>query len=168
IRRRQPGTLDSGPTSRQPVSQAHVDQTTQSARNRVTRHLPADEAQRILSSGGRFQIINLWRPISNPAYDWPLTLCDYQSIDAKRDLVPVALIYPDREGETFGVRFNEGHRWKYMKGMGVEDVVLIKCYDSVEDGSVAVLTPHTAFEDPTTPEDAPKRESIELRALVLY
>jgi hypothetical protein len=35
------------------------------------------------------------------------------------------------------------------------------------DGSVAVLTPHTAFIDPTTPKDASYRESIELRALVL-
>ncbi|KAH8993496.1 hypothetical protein EDB92DRAFT_1944628 [Lactarius akahatsu] len=35
-------------------------------------------------------------------------------------------------------------------------------------GSVAVLTAHTAFEDPTTPPDAEKRESIELHALVFY
>jgi len=40
-------------------------------------------------------------------------------------------------------------------------------FDSKMDGSVAILTPHTAFTDPTTPEDAPHRESIELRALVL-
>ena len=41
-------------------------------------------------------------------------------------------------------------------------------FDSVQDGSVAVFTPHAAFEDPTTPEGAPLRESIELRALVFY
>jgi hypothetical protein len=41
-------------------------------------------------------------------------------------------------------------------------------FDSVQDGSVAVFTPHTAFEDPTTPKDARLRESIELRALVFY
>ena len=41
-------------------------------------------------------------------------------------------------------------------------------FDSVQDGSVAVLTPHTAFVDPTTPSDAPLRESIELRTLVFY
>ena len=41
-------------------------------------------------------------------------------------------------------------------------------FDSVQDGSVAVFTPHTGFEDPTTPKDAPFRESIELRALVFY
>lgn len=33
---------------------------------------------------------------------------------------------------------------------------------------VARLAPHSAFTDPTTPDDAPLRESIELRILVLY
>jgi hypothetical protein len=49
-----------------------------------------------------------------------------------------------------------------------ESVNVIFSYDSVEDGSVSILTPHTAFEDPTTPEGTPLRESIELRALVFY
>lgn len=30
------------------------------------------------------------------------------------------------------------------------------------------MTAHTAFIDPTTPPDAPKRQSIELRALLFY
>jgi len=41
-------------------------------------------------------------------------------------------------------------------------------FDSLQDGSVAVFTPHTAFNDPTTPEGSPLRESIEVRALVFY
>ena len=40
--------------------------------------------------------------------------------------------------------------------------------DSITDGSVALCTPHTSFVDPTAPEDAKPRESIELRALVFY
>lgn len=51
---------------------------------------------------------------------------------------------------------------------GFLSVLTFPSYDSIEDGSVAVLTPHTAFVDPTTPPDAPLRESIELRALVFY
>ena len=35
-------------------------------------------------------------------------------------------------------------------------------FDSVQDGSVAVFTPHTGFEDPSTLKAAPFRESIEL------
>ncbi|KAK7454511.1 hypothetical protein VKT23_011265 [Stygiomarasmius scandens] len=166
IRRRQPGQLDSDPSKRQPVPQVHVDQTTESARTRVLRHLPESEARELLKR--RFQIINLWRPISRPAFDWPLALCDYRSIDPKKDLTPVALVYPDREGETLGVKYNPEHKWKYLRGMTPDEFVLIKCYDSKEDGSVSILTPHTAFEDPSTPPDALPRESIELRALVFY
>jgi hypothetical protein len=45
--------------------------------------------------------------------------------------------------------------------------VLIKCYDSLDDGR-ARFTAHTAFDDPTTPADAPPRESIEVRTLVFF
>ena len=44
----------------------------------------------------------------------------------------------------------------------------VASFDSVQYGCVAVFTPHIGFEDPTTPKDAPFRESIELRALVFY
>ncbi|KAJ3512656.1 hypothetical protein NLJ89_g3398 [Agrocybe chaxingu] len=147
IRRRRPGEIDDSPDKRQPVAQVHVDQTTAASIARVHRHLPATDAPRLLER--RFQIINL-------------------SVDQKGDMFPVALIYPDREGETQGVKFNENHKWKYLRGMTPDEVVLIKCFDSIQDGSVAVFTPHTGFSDPATPPDAPLRESIELRALVFY
>ncbi|KAG1727478.1 uncharacterized protein EDB91DRAFT_1315995 [Suillus paluster] len=166
IRRRRPGEADDGPQKRQPVAVVHVDQTTDSSIARVHRHLPATEAPSLLRK--RFQIINLWRPISHAAVDWPLALCDFRSVDVKNDLLPVALIYPDREGETFGIKYNPNHQWKYMTAMVPEEFVLIKCFDSVQDGSVARLTPHTGFEDPNTPAGTPLRESIELRALVFY
>lgn len=47
-------------------------------------------------------------------------------------------------------------------------IYVVTSFDSVQDGSVAVFTPHTGFQDPTAPEDTPFRESIELRALVFY
>lgn len=166
IRRRRPGEIDDSPDKRQPVSLTHVDQTTKSSIARVHRHLPADEAPDLLKR--RFQIINLWRPISNPAIDWPLALCDYRSVDPAKDTYPVTLVYPDREGETLGVAYNPNHKWKYFHGVTPEECILIKCFDSVQDGSVAIFTPHTGFEDPATPEGTPYRESIEMRALVFY
>ncbi|KAG7087880.1 hypothetical protein E1B28_011928 [Marasmius oreades] len=166
IRRRREGESGTDPKKRIPVSRVHVDQTPKAAVNRVRRHIPPEEAEVLLKH--RFQIINLWRPISHPALDWPLALCDFRSVDMKKDFVPVDLVYRDKVGETFGVQWNPKHEWKYLRGMTPEEVVLIKCYDSIDDGTVAALTPHTAFEDPTTPEGSPKRESIELRALVFY
>lgn len=166
VRRHMPGEKEDTPEKRQPVPRVHVDQTPSSARRRVEMHLPAEDVPHLLNR--RFQIINLWRPIAVPALEWPLALCDFRSIDYQKDLVPSALKYPDRDGETFGVKFNPDHKWKYLRGMQPDELVLIKCYDSQEDGKTALLTPHTAFQDPTTPKDAPLRQSIEVRLLVFY
>ncbi|KAI0743493.1 hypothetical protein C8Q80DRAFT_1181503 [Daedaleopsis nitida] len=166
IRRRRPGVKGNTPETRQPVALVHVDQTPDAAVARVRRHLPAEDVPKLLSK--RFQIINLWRPISHPAHDLPLALCDYSSVDRATDLVRITLKYPDFDGQTFGVKYNPNHRWKYLRGMEPEELVLIKCYDSKNDGVTADFTPHTAFEDPSTPKDAPHRESIELRVLVFY
>lgn len=102
----------------------HVDQTNASAIARVHGHLPPTDTESLLKR--RFQIINLWRPISRNALDHPLALCDYSSVDTKVDLVPATLKYPDRDGETFGVKYNPNHRWKYLRGMTPEEIVLIK------------------------------------------
>ncbi|KIJ45782.1 hypothetical protein M422DRAFT_250573 [Sphaerobolus stellatus SS14] len=164
IRRHRPGGEDS-PGNRQPALRAHVDQTPEAATNRVRRHAP-ELAGELLKH--RYQIINLWRPISHPAFESPLAVCDYRSIDWDKDLTRTTLRYPDRDGETFTVNYNPNQKWKYLRGMTPEEALLIKCSDSITDGSVARLTPHTAFVDPTTPKDAPLRESIELRTLVFY
>ena len=83
------------PTSpRQPVQQVHVDQTPSAAAARVRRHLPANEAEELLK--GRYQIINVWRPISHPATDFPLAVIDWRSTSPE-DFVRVDLLYPDRD-----------------------------------------------------------------------
>jgi len=53
-----------------------------------------------------------------------------------------------------------------LRSMSLTDTVL--SFDSISDGIIARLTPHTAFKDPKTPEGAPFRESIEVEALVFY
>ncbi|KAL0568339.1 hypothetical protein V5O48_013650 [Marasmius crinis-equi] len=166
VRRRVEGEQGLEPGKRGPVPRVHVDQTPQAAHKRVVRHLPEGEAQERLKH--RFQIINLWRPISHPAEDWPLAVCDFRSLNWEKDLLSSELRYPDKTGWTFSVKHNPEHKWKYVRGLKPEEIILIKCYDSIEDGSVAVLTPHTAFDDPATPAGAPLRQSIELRALVFY
>jgi hypothetical protein len=152
------------PDQRQPAAIVHVDQSDKAAENRVRRHLPASDIEDLLKR--RFQIINLWRPISNPALDLPLAFCDYQSVD-KDDFVITKLLNPQPpNGESIYVKYNPSHKWKYFRGMEPDEFVLIKCFDSRLD--VARFTPHTAFIDPSTPPDAPLRKSIELRALVFY
>jgi hypothetical protein len=164
VRRRVEGAADiRGAGPRQPATRVHVDQTVTSGANRVREHLP-DEADELLK--GRVQVINLWRPIRGPVRDAPLAMCDGTSV-MPEDLVASDLIYPNRRGETYSVKYNPNHRWFYFPEMIPDEAILLKCYDSATDGRTR-FGPHTAFVDPTTPKDTPARESIELRALVFH
>jgi hypothetical protein len=164
VRKRVEGAADvrdGGP--RQPATRVHVDQTGVSGRNRVYEHLP-NEADELLK--GRVQVINLWRPIRGPVLDAPLAMVDGRTVDPD-DLVASDLIYPNRKGETYSVRYNPAHRWYYVSRMTADEALLLKCYDSVTDGRTR-FGPHTAFIDPTAPADAAPRESIEVRTLVFH
>jgi hypothetical protein len=164
VRRRVPGGEDRrGDAPRQPVPRVHVDHTEQSGPQRVRDLLP-DEAEELLR--GRVQIINLWRPIRGPLLDSPLAVCDARTVKPEQ-LVASDLVYQNRVGETYSVKFDPEHRWYYVPQMQTDEALLLKCYDSKTDGR-ARFAPHTAFQHPTTPPDAPPRESIELRTLVFH
>lgn len=153
-----------GAPLREPVKRVHNDYTWESAPQRV-RDLMGAEAEALLAR--RFAIVNLWRPIGAPAVDSPLALCDAASLDEARDLVVNELIYPDRVGQTFSVRWHPEHRWHYRRGLRPDQALLIKGYDSATDGR-ARLSAHGAFDDPETPPGTPPRQSIEVRTLVFW
>src|SRR5215831_4031353 len=164
IRRRVAGGVDrSAGTPRQPVTVVHNDYTVNSGPQRV-RDLMGEEAEELLRH--RFEIVNLWRPIRGPLRDAPLAVCDATSV-AFADFVASDLVYRDRIGETYRVRYNPAHRWFYVPEMRADEAVLIKCYDSVEDGT-ARFTAHSAFEDPTASPDVLPRQSIEARTLAFH
>jgi hypothetical protein len=164
IRRRQWGAEDrAAGMPRQPATRVHNDYTERSAPQRI-RELMGDEAADLLRR--RYEFINVWRPIRGPLRDAPLAMCDARTV-SPGDLVPSDLIYRDRTGEILLVQHNPKQRWYYVPAMRADEVLLLKCYDSATDGRTR-FGPHTAFIDPTTPADAPPRESIELRTLVFH
>ncbi|KAJ5366202.1 hypothetical protein N7541_000143 [Penicillium brevicompactum] len=160
IRRGQPEG-STGQDLRGPVQRVHIDQSYEAAKSRVPFHLPED-APELLK--GRYQIINVWRPIKTILKD-PLAVADAHSVPDS-DLIPVKLIYPNREGETYSVKPDPNIKWYYRYGQTPDLVTLIKCFDSKTDGR-ARRVPHTAFSNPETVNEAP-RESIEVRALVFH
>jgi hypothetical protein len=140
----------------------HVDQSYAGADAVLRWNLPAAEADQLLASGTRFEIVNLWRPIRTVTRD-PLAVAASWSVP-EEDLVPAPIVYPNRRGETWAVKHGVGHKWFYKKGQTPEEVWLIKCFDSWTN--VARRTPHSAFDDPDGFGEA--RESVEVRALVLH
>jgi len=151
---------------RTPVTRVHIDQTRKSATQRVRHHLP-EEADKLLN--GRFRIINVWRPLNGPVQASPLGFASSSTLKDE-DLIPIEHRYPDRTGETAGIKYSDSQKWYYLSGMRNDERLLLECFDSeaskpgskVQGGRV----PHTAFRDPRTPAGAPGRESIEVRALV--
>jgi hypothetical protein len=146
-----------------PVRNAHNDYTEWSGPQRVRDLLP-DEAEELLRR--RFAVVQVWRPIRNPVQREPLAIADARSIGTK-ELFPSSRVYPDRVGEVYHCAFNPEHRWYYFPNMQRNEAVVFKTFDSIKDGR-ARWTAHTAFDDPNSPEDAPPRESIEMRTLAFF
>ena len=84
-----------------------------------------------------------------------------------QDLVPVALLYPERTGEIYYVARNPAHRWYYAPEMRTDEAWLLKNFDSGGDPA-ARFTPHTAFVDPTVPRSVAPRQSVEVRAIAVF
>jgi hypothetical protein len=150
---------------RGPATRVHVDYTAKSGPQRVKELLGEDEAARLAASGARVVQINVWRPIRGPVERSPLALADASSVRAE-DLIATDQVFPDRVGEIYHLAHHRSQRWYYAPRMTPDEVLLIKGWDSLDDGR-ARFTPHGAFDLPDTPEDAAPRESIEVRTLVV-
>lgn len=153
VRRQAPGA------DRAPVTRVHIDQTAASTVARVRLHM-GDDADELLR--GRYRIINVWRPINGDVESFPLAIADRRTVHAQ-DLVGIEHRYPDRTGETAGVKYTAEMKWYYWSGMGNDERLLLQCFDSDDETS---RVPHTAFADPRSGGAAKPRESIEVRALV--
>jgi hypothetical protein len=153
--------------AKEPVKRVHNDFTAKSGYSRARLELEARSIENIDELlRHRFSVVNVWRPIAEVVQESPIAVCDAQSI-AFTDLVPLDLVYRDRVGETYAITYNPSHRWFYFPQQRRDEVLLIKCFDSVEDGR-ARFAAHSAFDDPSSPPDAPPRESIELRTFIFY
>jgi hypothetical protein len=150
---------------RDPASRVHVDYTEKSGPQRVKDLLGEAEAARLAASGARIVQINVWRPIRGPVERSPLALADASSVRPE-DLIATDQVFPDRVGEIYHLAHHPAQRWYYAPRMTPDEVLLIKGWDSLDDGR-ARFTPHGAFDLPNTPADAPPRESIEVRTLVV-
>ena len=148
---------------REPVLSAHNDYTEWSGPQCV-REILGDEAEKLLER--RFAIIQVWRAINKPIESNPLAIADARSV-APEDLMIAERRYPQRVGQTYRLKHNPNHRWFYFPRMKRDEALVFKVYESEKDGR-ARFTPHTSFDDPTSPPGAAPRQSIEVRAFAFF
>jgi hypothetical protein len=148
---------------REPATSVHNDYTEWSGPRRLRDILP-DEAEGLLQR--RFAIIQIWRAINLPIEVMPLAMCDARTLDPA-DLLISERRSPGRIGQTYQVKYNPSHKWYWFSKMTRNEALIFKVYDSNKNSPVR-WTAHSAFENKTARDDAPPRESMEIRAFVFW
>ncbi|KAK0664428.1 hypothetical protein DIS24_g729 [Lasiodiplodia hormozganensis] len=95
----------------QPTSIAHIDTTAPWVLDMV-RSLNPENAAEILKH--QVQCVNVWKPLVGPVKDWPLAMCDPQTMNVDRDLEPCDLVYPDYVVENRQVYYSDAFKWFYL------------------------------------------------------
>jgi hypothetical protein len=147
-----------------PARFAHVDSSDTASLAFAQRGLPEGRAMR------RFAHYNVWRALSDPPQDVPLTVCDARSV-AATDLIPADAVFdePDKPEWSFEglvLAHNPAHRWHWFPDMHSGEALIFKTNDS--QPGLAHCVPHVAFDHPHCPPDAPPRISIEMRATAYW
>jgi hypothetical protein len=114
----------------------------------------------------RFVSINLAKPMETVG-QYPFVLCAWPSF-ADQPYITNYRIYDDRVGETTRFTYRPGHEWYWFPQQKSTEVSMLKCYDSVTDGSVSRWSFHSACTDPTAPDDAPCRKNLVVRSFIFF
>jgi hypothetical protein len=114
----------------------------------------------------RFMSINLAKPMETVGQN-PFVLCAWPSF-ADQPYINNYRIYDDRVGETTRFTYRPDHEWYWLPAQKPTEVSMLKCYDSVTDGSVSRWSFHTACIDPTARDDAPCRKNLVVRSYVFF
>jgi hypothetical protein len=134
----------------------------------LDRVLPEEEAQ--WRRHRRFAIYNVWRALSPPPYDTPLALCDVRTLRAEdrvaADCVCDTEDMPEWRFENSLYRYHPDQRWFYFSHLDAVTSLIFKGYDS--DAALTDGVPHSAFDCPDCPADAPARESVDERVIAFF
>ncbi len=138
---------------------------TQNLRN-FGREQHCTEEQARAKMSRRFMSINLAKPMETVRQN-PFVLCAWPSF-ADQPYITNYRVYDDRVGETTRFTYRPDHEWYWIPQQKPTEVSMLKCYDSVTDGSVSRWSFHTACIDPTAPADAPCRKNVVVRSYVFF
>jgi hypothetical protein len=124
------------------------------------------EAQADAKMSRRFMSINLAKPMETVRQN-PFVLCAWPSF-ADQPYITNYRVYDDRVGETTRFTYRPNHEWYWFPQQKPTEVSMLKCYDSVTDGSVSRWSFHSACVDPTAPDDAPCRRNVVVRSFIFF
>lgn len=145
----------------------HCDYGINTARSASINLLKTHKKNPVKYAYAEFAWYNSWQPFDNKAIANPLCVLDYSSIDEADFIDYIYSANPGGKGFKSSMPvFNPRHQYYYVSNMDPSEVLLIKQLDSRENR--ALVAPHTSFDNPDTPSDAPPRRSIEVRFMCVF
>ena len=135
---------------------------------------PRDLAGRALARRGldrrgyaesEFAWFNSWQPFDHAVARNPLAVVDASTVRPEY-VVDYHYTGYGHKGKSAMPVPDPGHRFYYVSNLRTDELLLLKQQDTRE--GLSKVCPHTSFDDPTSPPDAPPRRSIEVRMIAVF
>ncbi|KAI9154931.1 Oxidoreductase R1 [Paramyrothecium foliicola] len=154
------------------VSLAHVDLDRYTLYEGLGKYF-GEEGPVLFKKYKRIAQVNVWRPVGKPVQKWPLLLVDHSAVDrwdydthCGHSLAINDPRIPARGPKSRDalLKHDPGYMYRYASDMSPDEVLVF----SSGDTNAKMVTPHGAFWDDTTADDAAPRHSIEVRCWVFF
>jgi hypothetical protein len=74
-------------------------------------------------------VSSVWKPLRGPIHDWPLAICDAESVD-KGDLIPADVVSLEQAIENMVVHYNPNQQWYYLSKQEPSELLIFRQADS--------------------------------------
>ncbi|KAI1130214.1 hypothetical protein F5Y10DRAFT_276210 [Nemania abortiva] len=148
----------------EPPAKGIHDLTFEQAPVLIARKLAEHGMEEYLQPGYRYRVVNTWRPLLPVIEDNPLAFCDSRSVEPS-DLVLADRIFPNDYYTLYFLKHNPKQQWHWLSEQTPRELVLMLMYDTKP--GAARFCAHGSFQNPLASKDAPMRQSIETRSLVI-
>jgi hypothetical protein len=93
-----------------------------------------------------------------------MAFCDRTTVDYSSDITAIDDVHPDYVNEVLNLHHNPNQRWYFVPKQRPDEAVVFVEYDSRRSDAAV---PHCAFQHESG-DSVPRRESVEVRALVFF
>lgn len=80
-----------------------------------------------------------WKPLRGPLMDWPLAVCDPNSVDPDTDLITCDVVAREGYGENYQVFHSPHFKWYYLSKQLASEIIIFRQADTKEDASIGML-----------------------------
>ncbi|MCB1744396.1 MAG: hypothetical protein KDK91_28770, partial [Gammaproteobacteria bacterium] len=115
----------------------------------------------------RYAWYNTWQPFDHQVQQNPLSVINAESLPLA-DVIDYYYTGRGRDSLVAAPVYSPEHRFYYFPLMSTEELLVMKQMDNRQPGRGTIYCPHTAFDDPSAPEDALPRRSIETRLMAVF